>query len=164
MEPRPFWEATSRSATQVFLNILWNPNVYYRAHKNPPTSLSWARLIKSIISYFISLIFILILSFHQRLGLPGGIYRSGFPTKSWPLTCISCKGLDCAQLYFHAFIRLYGLLPRHCFYIELFVHINLLLYIYKIWKRCVQNSRSMISYGKSFLFHRSFSDLDVSNF
>ena len=45
-------------------------------------SLSWASPIQSIYPYPTSLISILILSTHLRLGLPSGLLPSGFPTKT----------------------------------------------------------------------------------
>ena len=45
-------------------------------------SLSWARPIQSIYPHAISWRSILILSTHLRLGLPSGLFFSGFPTKT----------------------------------------------------------------------------------
>jgi hypothetical protein len=52
MELSPSCEANSRSASQI-AHILWNPNVYYRFHKNPPlVPISQMNPVHSLQNYF----------------------------------------------------------------------------------------------------------------
>jgi len=75
------WEANNDSASHEIPCLLWNPKVHYRVHKTSPHwSQSWARCIHSSPSHPISLRSILI-SFHLCLGLPSGLFLSGFPNK-----------------------------------------------------------------------------------
>ena len=67
---------TGFAANQEIPRILWNPKVHYRTHKRPPPV--------PILSqpHPTSSRSILILSSHLRLGLPNGLFPSGFPTKT----------------------------------------------------------------------------------
>jgi hypothetical protein len=73
------WGAINWAATQELPSISWNPKVQYRVH----WSLSWAISIESTPSHLISLRSIFISSTHQRLGLPSGLFPSGFPPISY---------------------------------------------------------------------------------
>ena len=81
MEQSPSWQANRFSASQEIPRILWNAKVQYRIHKCRHLSLSWASSIQSI-PHPTSWRSILILSSHLRLGLPSGLFPSGFPTKT----------------------------------------------------------------------------------
>jgi len=82
MEQSRSWEANRFSASQEILDILWNPKAQYLIHKwsTPVPILSHS--VPSIPLHPTSWILILILSSHLRLGLPSGLFPSGFPTKT----------------------------------------------------------------------------------
>jgi hypothetical protein len=72
-------EVANCAANQEFPNILRNPKVHYRIHKN--CSLSWAKSIQSIWPHPKPTRPILILSSRLSLGLPSCLFPSDFPTK-----------------------------------------------------------------------------------
>ena len=82
MVQSPSSEANWFAASQEIPRISRNPNVHYRV-RHP--SVSWASPIQSIYPYPTSWRSILILSTHLRLGLPSGLFTSGFPTKTLTL-------------------------------------------------------------------------------
>jgi len=74
MEQSPSRAANSSSSSQLIPRILCNLKVHYRSHKCPPPV--------PIPPHSTSYRSILILSSHLRLGLPSGLFPSGFPTKT----------------------------------------------------------------------------------
>ena len=82
MDQSPSWEANWFSASQEIPRILWNPKVHYRIHKCPPPVpvLSQLYPVRAPTSLFLN-IHLNIFS-HLRLGLPSGLFPSGFPTKT----------------------------------------------------------------------------------
>ena len=69
------------SASQEISRILWNQKVHYGIHKCPPSVPVMSQLdpVHTPTSNFLK---ILILSSHLRLGLPSGLFPSGFPIKT----------------------------------------------------------------------------------
>ena len=82
MVQSPSWAANWFAASQEIPRISQNPKVHYRTHSVRHLSLSWASPIQPIYPHPTSWRSILILSTHLRLGLPSGLFPSGFPTKT----------------------------------------------------------------------------------
>jgi len=82
MQHSPSWEVNRFSARQIIPRILWNPKVHYYSQKYPPTVPLLSQLDSVQTPHPISWRSILMLSFHLRLGLPSGLFPSGFPTKT----------------------------------------------------------------------------------
>jgi hypothetical protein len=82
MELNSSCEVANCADIQEFPSILWNPRVHYRVHKSPPLVPNPSQIDKvpTIPSHPIYLRSILILSTHLRLGLPSGLFPSGFPS------------------------------------------------------------------------------------
>jgi len=78
MEHSPSWEPNRSSASQEFPRIVWNPKVHYCIHKLPPP----VRILSQITAVPDSWRSILILPSHICLDIPGGLFPSGFPTKT----------------------------------------------------------------------------------
>jgi hypothetical protein len=75
----PSWKDASRSATQEFPKILWNPKFYYGVHKCHPLVLILSQInpVHTTPSYLSKIRFNIILHLHLRSDL----FPSGFRTK-----------------------------------------------------------------------------------
>ena len=102
MEKNPSWKTYPFSASQEIPCILWKPKAHYRARH---MSLSWTISCQSMPSHPTSWSSILILSSHLYLGLPCGLFPSGFPTKTRYTSLVSPIRATCpAQLILLDFI------------------------------------------------------------
>jgi len=82
MDQSPSWEANWFSSSQETPRILWNPKVHYRTPKCPPPVPILSQINPVHVPHPTSWRPILILSSHLCLGLPSGLFPSGFPTKT----------------------------------------------------------------------------------
>ena len=82
MEQGPSWEANWFAVSQEIPRILWNTKVHYRIHKCPPPVPILSQLNSFHTPHLTSWRSFIILSYHLRLGLPSGVFLSGFHTKT----------------------------------------------------------------------------------
>jgi len=97
MQHSPSWEANRFSAGQEIPRILRNPKVHHHTHKCPPPVpiLSQLDPVQTPIPHLTSWRSILILSSHLCLGLPSGLFSSGFPTINLYEPILSPKRATC---------------------------------------------------------------------
>jgi hypothetical protein len=80
MELGPSWEVAYCAATQEIQNIWLKLKVHYRIHNSPPLFPILSQINPVNASPFYFLIYILVLSTQLSVGLPSGLFPSGFPT------------------------------------------------------------------------------------
>jgi hypothetical protein len=83
MKLSPSWEATSRSGSQELPNMFMDPQGSVQCPQGPSTG-SYPEPDQSSPTHHAVLFllrFIYMLSSHLRVGLPSGLFPSGFPTK-----------------------------------------------------------------------------------
>ena len=114
MEQSPFWEANQFSASQEIPSISLNLNVHYHIHKCPPPVPILSQFDPFHTPHPTSWRSILILSSHLYLGLPSGLFPSGFPTKTLYTPLLSPIRTTCpGHLIFLDFITLTILGEEH---------------------------------------------------
>ena len=110
----PSWEADRFSASQEIPHILWNPKDHYRTYKSPPPVFTLSQVI---------------LSSHLCLGLPSGLFPSGFPIKILYATLLSPIRSTCSSHLSKFFlIYMYTHTHKHTHtYIYIYIYSNITL-------------------------------------
>ena len=104
-EQSPSRVATSSPATQKITRISWNPKVHYRLLQVLATCPILSQIHPVHVPHTVSWKHILIFSYHLRLGLPSGLYHSGFPPEYH--ICIPLIPSTCHILLPSQFSRFY---------------------------------------------------------
>ena len=88
----------------VISSILWNPKVHYRIHKCPPSAPTMSQLDPVHTPHPTPWRSILVLSCHLCLGLPSGLFPSGFPTKTLYMPLLSSIRDTCPDHLFFSIL------------------------------------------------------------
>jgi hypothetical protein len=102
MEQIPSWEAASHSASQEIPRLLWNPKVHYQPLATILNQMHPVHILPSCFCKMHSNIFS-----HLRLGVPNGLFPSGFRTNiSYAFLVSSMHATCCTHLILFALITL----------------------------------------------------------